>query len=86
MTDSFPCRDKLRDLGPSSSMPLCGTRLASFGIVLSLWGAVQLSLTGLALSGRSVAFIDDIAPSAEYADSDKVRRRTLGNSQARSSI
>jgi len=53
-------------------MPICGTKLASFGIVISLWGAVQLSLTGLALSGRSIAFIDDVAPSEEYTDSAKL--------------
>ncbi len=41
-------------------MPLCDAKLSSFGIVFSAWGAIQLSLTGLLLNNRSVAFVDDI--------------------------
>ena len=41
-------------------MPLCGTKLSSFGIVVSAWGAAQLSLIGLLLHFRSVAFVEDL--------------------------
>ena len=41
-------------------MPLCGTKLSSFGIVVSAWGAAQLSLIGLLLHFRSVTFVEDL--------------------------
>ncbi len=41
-------------------MPLCGPRLSYFSLTLSIWGILQLALTGLCLHFRSVAFVDDV--------------------------
>ena len=50
-------------------MPLCGTKLSSFGIVVSAWGAAQLSLIGLLLHFRSVAFVEDLRLPKQRYDS-----------------
>ena len=39
---------------------VCGPRLAIFGIVISVWGIIQLSAMGLACLNKSVAFIGDL--------------------------
>lgn len=41
-------------------MVVCGPKVSIFGLVLSIWGIVQLSLIGLLLHSRSVAFVEDI--------------------------
>lgn len=41
-------------------MPLCGPKVSTVGVVLSIWGVVQLALTGIFFHARSVALIEDI--------------------------
>jgi hypothetical protein len=52
---SFPggssCKMSLRIFGPKVSL---------FGLVVSVWGLVQLTIMGLAFKGRAVAFVEDI--------------------------
>ena len=38
----------------------CGPKLSFFGVLLSIWGIVQLGLMGLAFHSRSVAFVEDL--------------------------
>ena len=38
----------------------CGPKLSLFGLVMSIWGIIQLSLMSLALYSRNVAFIEDL--------------------------
>jgi ribonuclease kappa len=39
----------------------CGPKLSLFGLLLSIWGIVQLSLMALAFYSRSVALVDDLS-------------------------
>ena len=39
---------------------LCGLKLSSFGLILSAWGIIQLSLTGLFFQFRAVALVEDV--------------------------
>jgi len=47
-------------------MPLCGPKLSAFGLVLSIWGIVQLALTGVLFHNRSVALIEDVFLEESY--------------------
>ena len=38
----------------------CGPKLSLCGLVLSIWGIIQLSIMSLAFYSRSVAFIEDL--------------------------
>jgi hypothetical protein len=54
-------------------MPLCGTKLSSFGIVVSLWGIAQLSLTGFLFHQRALAFIEDVKlPKPSYSSAEEL--------------
>lgn len=46
-------------------MVVCGPKASTFGLCLSIWGILQLALTGLFYHYRSVAFIDDLNLSQE---------------------
>jgi len=46
-------------------MVVCGPKVSTFGLVLSIWGILQLALTGLLYHNRSVAFIDDLSVNQE---------------------
>ena len=46
---------------------VCGPKLSVAGIVLSVWGIIQLGIMGLAFHYRNVAFIEDL-PLNETAD------------------
>ena len=39
---------------------LCGPKMSLFGLCLSIWGIIQLSLMSLALYSRNVTFIEDL--------------------------
>jgi len=41
-------------------MVLCGPKASTFGLVLSVWGILQLAITGLLFHNRSLAFIEDL--------------------------
>ena len=41
-------------------MPICGPKLSTVGLVLSIWGIVQLVLTGVFFHARSVALVEDL--------------------------
>ena len=41
-------------------MVICGPKASTFGLVLSIWGILQLAVTGLLLHHRSVAFVEDL--------------------------
>jgi ribonuclease kappa len=52
--------------GPSASsvqcsLRLCGPKLSLCGLILSVWGVVQLVIMGILMNVRSVAFIEDLA-------------------------
>lgn len=38
----------------------CGPKLSCAGVVLSIWGIVQLSLMSLAFYSRSIALVEDL--------------------------
>ena len=38
----------------------CGPKLSFFGILLSIWGIVQLSLMALSFYSRSIALVEDL--------------------------
>ena len=40
---------------------VCGPRVAIFGILISVWGIIQLSAMGFACFNKSVAFIEDLS-------------------------
>ena len=41
-------------------MVVCGPKASTVGLILSVWGILQLALTGLLFHQKSVAFIDDL--------------------------
>lgn len=41
-------------------MVFCGPKASIVGLVLSIWGILQLAVTGLLLHQRSVAFVEDL--------------------------
>ena len=41
-------------------MVICGPKASTFGLVLSIWGILQLAVTGLLFYYKSVAFIEDL--------------------------
>ena len=47
-------------------MPICGQKLSTFGLVLSVWGILQLAITGVLFHTRSVALIQDIFLEEDY--------------------
>ena len=42
-------------------MVVCGPKASTFGLILSIWGIIQLAITGLLYHQRSVAFIEDLS-------------------------
>lgn len=54
-------------------MPLCGPKLSLCGVVLSVWGIIQLSLMGVFFFVRSVALIEDINLKEQYTDIKALR-------------
>jgi len=47
-------------------MPICGQKLSTFGLVLSVWGILQLAITGALFHNRSVALIQDVFLEESY--------------------
>ena len=47
-----------------SSFRICGPKLSVFGICLSIWGIIQLSIMALAFYQNSVAMVEDLPESA----------------------
>ena len=41
-------------------MVVCGPKASTVGLILSIWGILQLAVTGLLLHQRSVAFVHDL--------------------------
>ncbi|XP_044735393.1 ribonuclease kappa-B-like [Chrysoperla carnea] len=41
-------------------MKICGPKLSLCGILLSIWGVIQLSLMGLFYHMKCIAFVDDL--------------------------
>ncbi|XP_014208844.1 ribonuclease kappa-B [Copidosoma floridanum] len=50
-------------------MKVCGPKYALCGLVISVWGIIQLLLMGLFFSFRSVALIEDLNLEGEDIDS-----------------
>ncbi|XP_053688769.1 ribonuclease kappa-like [Sabethes cyaneus] len=44
-------------------MPVCGTKLSILGMVISIWGIVQLFLLGFLYQNRAVALVEDLPKS-----------------------
>ena len=42
------------------SLRVCGPKLSTFLVLVSVWGLVQLTLMGLALHKRDVQYVEDI--------------------------
>lgn len=67
-------------------MKICGPKLSLCGMVISVWGIIQLSLMGLFFYNHSVALIEDL-PLAEhynttakfYEDADKAYAQNAYN-------
>jgi len=60
-------------------MVVCGPLASIFGLVLSIWGIVQLALTGLLLHHRSVAFVEDLHLEPSAFDSPESLSTELDN-------
>ena len=60
-------------------MPLCGPKLSTFGLVISIWGIVQLAITGVLFHNRSVAFIEDISLDDESIFSLKTKDQVIND-------
>ena len=54
-------------------MPLCGPKLSLCGVVLSIWGIIQLSIMGVFFYINSVALIEDINLEESYESMDRLR-------------
>lgn len=54
-------------------MPLCGPKLSLCGVVLSIWGIIQLSIMGVFFYINSVALIEDINLEESYSSMDRLR-------------
>ena len=54
-------------------MPLCGPKLSLCGVVLSIWGIIQLSIMGVFFYINSVALIEDINLEETYTSMDRLR-------------
>ncbi|XP_044265358.1 ribonuclease kappa [Tribolium madens] len=55
-------------------MPICGPKLSLCGLILSVWGIVQLGLMGIFYHFHSVALAEDlpeVEPPEHVADLDK---------------
>ncbi|XP_055309731.1 ribonuclease kappa [Sitodiplosis mosellana] len=59
-------------------MQICGPKLSLCGLILSVWGIIQLTLMGIFYYVHSVALIEDLPlkhtyerPSDFYTDADK---------------
>jgi len=48
------------------SLRVCGPKLSTFLVLVSVWGLLQLTLMGLALHRRDVQYIEDIDFEQEY--------------------
>jgi len=48
------------------SLRVCGPKLSTFLVLVSVWGLLQLTLMGLALHRRDVQYIEDIDLEQEY--------------------
>ncbi|XP_055537721.1 ribonuclease kappa-B-like [Wyeomyia smithii] len=44
-------------------MPVCGTKLSVLGMVISVWGILQLCLLGFMYQNRAVALVEDFPKS-----------------------
>jgi len=55
-------------------MPACGPKLSLCGVVLSVWGIIQLSLMGVFFYINSVALIEDINLKEQYTDLKELRK------------
>ena len=58
--NSFSEGVKVRVMTGVDSMRICGPKLSTCCVLLSLWGIVQLLIMGAAFSSRSVALVEDI--------------------------
>ncbi|XP_065569762.1 ribonuclease kappa-B-like [Artemia franciscana] len=52
-------------------MALCGPKLSLFGLIVSVWGIIQLSLMGMFFYTHSVAFAEDLGLEHPYDDYEK---------------
>ena len=48
-------------------MPIIGPNAATFGVIISAWGIIQLATTGFLFHFRSASLIDDIALEGDFA-------------------
>ena len=53
----------------------CGPKVSFFGILLSIWGIVQLSLMSLAFYNRNVAVVEDLNFNDTTSDVKDYRER-----------
>ena len=56
---------------------ICGPKCATFGVILSIWGIVQLSIMSLFCYVKSVALIEDLPlkPEEDYSNIVNVTER-----------
>lgn len=60
-------------------MVVCGPKASIVGLVLSIWGILQLAVTGLLLHQRSVAFVEDLYLEDSAFESPDRLANTLDN-------
>ena len=60
----------------------CGPKLSFFGILLSIWGIVQLSLMALSFYSRSIALVEDLNFNETDTENYKVNMDTAYDTQA----
>jgi len=58
-----------------ASFKICGPKLSICGLLLSIWGVLQLGIMSIGFYVRSVAFVEDLPLANEtYPDADSYRK------------
>ena len=55
----------------------CGPKLSIFGILVSIWGIIQLSLMALAFHSKSIAVVEDLNFNETVVDPKDPKERAI---------
>jgi len=53
-------------------MPVCGPKLSLCGVIISVWGIIQLSIMGGLFMWKSVGMIEDLGLEEHYATPEEL--------------
>lgn len=60
-----------------ASLLFCGPKLATCGIVISIWGVIMLAMLGIFFSAHSAVLIEDVPFTEEDMHNDKSPLQTI---------